>query len=1043
MTGIDPCVVISGALPVTQTAFDIRGRQIGAISLEIKKVTMFIRSIALVLLASFPVISVSCRSSSGPPYSPDAALETFQIAEPFRIELVAAEPEVADPVAISFDGNGRMYVVEMADYPMGDTTDGRIRRLEDRDGDGYYETSAIFADGLQFPTSAMPWKEGILVTSAPDILYLVDTDGDGKADKREVVLTGFNPFNPQLRANGLLYGIDNWIYGAYPKVGPSRRHPEKFGQPGEPLHFPGKPGMQPVDISELGMDFRFKPHDFIVEPAPGNSQFGNAFDASGNRFMLWNSNHIRHSVIAYRYLTRNPYLSVPSAMEFPSDHENQSKVFPITEQPIYMHESQVGQFTSACGNSVYTGGKFPERYESVYFVCEPVHNLVHADLLTPRGATFVASRALENREFLASTDPWFKPVFTTVSPDGGLYVVDYYRKYVEHPDYVPEGLEGEFDLRTGEGMGRIYRILPEGATRNAVPNLQELPAANLVQTLNHSNLWWRTTAQRLLVERQERSVAEQLRQLATGASSAYTRIHALWTLQGLGELEAGDVSVALEDSSPLVREHAVRLTEQFNDPQLHSKLLSMADDPSDRVQFQLACTLGDLPSSESFQPLLEIALRHVEDEWYQIAVLTAASENALQWYRALVDDKAFQEESEGKAQFLTRVTSIMGTRRNPGEIEATLSIVRRGSGDWWKSASLEGLSDGLDRASGDRIILSESAQNHLVALLSDSSARVVDSALGVAESIHWSSTLPLERRVKAAEDRLAGPEQELEDRLNDVRILGLAQSDETIAPLSRLLSPQEPTEVQRAAAQALLQKGSEKAIRAALANWSSHSAAVRDVIWNGLLTSPTHLNLFLDDVEAGTIPVRSVERSRVTQLTEYRDETLRARANTIFAGVVVDRSAVIERYLPAIEMDGDPEKGKQVYLDHCSACHQLGEMGVEVGPDLLNLARRRSKSYFLNQILDPSADISPGYETYIIETRDGATYSGVVAEESPTAITLKRRDAASDTILRSEIESLRVSTLSTMPEDLEIAVSIEDMAHLLEYLETLRTPGPQ
>lgn len=423
---------------------------------------MFIRSATTVVLFLLSAALLSCGSEPGPPHEPDAALETFQLPEPFQIELVAAEPLIADPVAISFDAGGRMYVVEMADYPMGDTTDGRIRRLEDRDGDGQYETSKIFADGLHFPTSAMPWKDGILVTSAPDILYLVDTDGDGQADQREVVLTGFNPYNPQLRANGLLYGIDNWIYGAYPKVGPSRRHPEEFGQPGGPLHFPGKPEVGAVDVSELGTDFRFKPDEFIVEPSSGNSQFGNALDADGNRFMLWNSNHIRHSVVPYRYLTRNPYLSVPSAMEFPSDHENQSRVFPITEQPIYMHESQVGQFTSACGNSVYTGGKFPEQYEGAYFVCEPVHNLIHADFLIPKGATFVAKRALENREFLASTDPWFKPVFTTVAPDGGLYVVDYYRKYVEHPDYVPEGFEGQFDLRTGEGMGRIYRILPEG-----------------------------------------------------------------------------------------------------------------------------------------------------------------------------------------------------------------------------------------------------------------------------------------------------------------------------------------------------------------------------------------------------------------------------------------------------------------------------------------------------------------------------------------------------------------------------------------------------
>jgi putative membrane-bound dehydrogenase-like protein len=431
-----------------------------------------------------------------PPFSPEEALATFRLAEGFQIELVAAEPDVADPVAMAFDPQGQLYVVEMIDYPDERQPQGRIRLLQDHDEDGRFETSFVFADELHFPTGVMPWKEGILVAAAPDIFYLADTNGDHRADQRQVLLTGFNPFNPQLRVNGLLYGIDNWIYGAYPKVGPSRRNPEQFGQPGEPLHFPGHPEVSAVDVAQIGSDFRFRPEQLKIEPAAGNSQYGNTFNGRHHRFGLWNNNHIRHMVIENRYLERNPYQSVASPMHFPSDHENQSIVYPVTEGPVYVHESQAGMFTSACGNTAYAGGSFPPPYDESYFVCEPVHNLVHSDLLVPRGATYIAQRALDRREFLASTDSWFKPVFTTVGPDGALYVVDYYRKYVEHPDYVPEGMEGRFDLREGAGKGRIYRVRHGPREPVSRPRLKDASSAELAGKLSHPNLCSRRCAAR-------------------------------------------------------------------------------------------------------------------------------------------------------------------------------------------------------------------------------------------------------------------------------------------------------------------------------------------------------------------------------------------------------------------------------------------------------------------------------------------------------------------------------------------------------------------
>ncbi len=285
----------------------------------------------------------ACAGEESPPYSPLEAVQTFHLPQGFHIELVVSEPLIADPVAMAFDPQGRLFVLEMGDYPMQPNPQGRVVVLEDSDDQGGFTKRSVYADNLPFPTGLMLWREGVLVAAAPHIYYLPDENRDLRADERVVLLTGFNPYNPQLRVNGLLYGIDNWIYGAYPKVGPSRRNPEQFGQPGEALHFPGHPEVPAVDVSALGTDFRFRPDLQKLEPLSGNSQYGNAFDTRGNRFALWNNNHIRHPVIAHRYLARNPYLAVSSAMQFPSDHENQSTVYPVTENPIYIQRVPGGK----------------------------------------------------------------------------------------------------------------------------------------------------------------------------------------------------------------------------------------------------------------------------------------------------------------------------------------------------------------------------------------------------------------------------------------------------------------------------------------------------------------------------------------------------------------------------------------------------------------------------------------------------------------------------------------------------------------------------
>ena len=1000
---------------------------------------------SLLFFAAGLLVYGGCQTKThGPPFSPKDALTTFRLTEGFRIELVAAEPEVADPIAMAFDPQGQIYVVEMIDYPDERKPGGRIRLLEDRDQDGRFETSFIFADGFHFPTGVMLWKDGILVAAAPDIFYVADTDGDQRADKRQVLLSGFNPFNPQLRVNGLLYGIDNWIYGVYPKVGPSRRNPEQFGKPGGPLHFPDHPEVPPVDISPLGTDFRFQPDQLKLEPAAGNSQYGNTFNERGHRFGLWNNNHIRHMVIDGKYLERNPSQSVASSMQFPSDHENQSIVYPITEHPIYIHESQVGMFTSACGNSAYTGGNFPAPYDHSYFVCEPLHNLVHSDLLKPRGATYVAQRSVDGAEFLASTDGWFKPVFTTVGPDGALYVVDYYRKYIEHPDYVPEGMEGKFDLREGAGKGRIYRILHSSSKTVARPQLKNASSAELAGQLSNPNLWWRTTAQRLLVERQDMSIIPQLEALARQTAAPQGRAHALWTLEGLGRLSPEQVQAALADPSPLVREQAIRLSERVISATVRQKLLEMTEDPDDRVLFQLACTLGSNVDEPAFNALMKITLARIEDSWFQIAALSAAPVSGSTWFQAAGRQPGFlSNASKGKEDFLRRVASIVGAKQDDREVSALLASVNRPTGaDWWRVATLAGMAEGMQRGGRKQVTLSRSAQATLSELLG-ASPKVVSATLDVIEKTTAPDLPRLQSAIQRSTAVARNDKDPLEVRVNAVRMLGLDRSNSSLSLLDQLLVPQQPTAIQRAAAQSMLAHGSPAAARILLDKWKNFSLPVSETVWSAFSRNKGHLGLLLDAVEAGKISQFSFNATRVNQLLRHNDDGVRKRAKALFTAVARDRQTIISSYHDAASRRGDVARGKEVFRAACSGCHRIGDAGSEVGPNLIDLGGRLTKGYMLTQILDPNANIAGGYEEYIIETADGGTVTGIMVEDSATSVTLRRKGGDQDTVLRSTILRIRPSTVSAMPEGMEREINQQQMSDLLEYLQNLGSAAAQ
>lgn len=557
--------------------------------------------------ARFMTFDELARPPAPPPRSPQESLRAIQVSPGFEVELVAAEPLVQDPVYVDWDERGRMWVVEMSDYPFhehkGTSRGGRVKILESTRGDGVYDKATVFLDGLRYPTGLARWRNGVIVASVPEVFHAEDTDGDGRADRRTVLFDGFTQGNPQHLVNGFCWGLDGWYYGGNGDSGGKVRD-VSTGR----IH----------DLS--GRDFRFNPRTGEFQLQAGRAQYGRWRDDFGNWFANTNNAIGWHYFLDDRYLARNPKLAVPTLRR--NLNPSGTPIFPVSAPMRRLNQpGAVNVLTSACNPMPYRDDLFGPGFAGSLLICEPANNLVHREVLVPDDVTFSSRRSAGEpaSEFLASADNWSRFTQARTGPDGCVYVVDMYRLIIEHPEWIPPQMLGSLDLFAGHDKGRIYRVRPKGTTPRAMPDLGRMTEAELGALLRSPNGWTRDTAQRLLVERGSGWSTAGL----DGSPAA--QVQQLCTMGTLGTLSDATLRSALRSPHAPVREHAVRLSEErLTQPDLLGEVLASAKDEDPRVRYQAALTLGATRDGRRDAALSELGKVAGGNAPMLIALLTSA-----------------------------------------------------------------------------------------------------------------------------------------------------------------------------------------------------------------------------------------------------------------------------------------------------------------------------------------------------------------------------------------------------------------------------------
>jgi len=667
------------------------------------------------------------------PMTPEQSAAAFKLPEGFRMEVVASEPLIASPSAVCWDERGRMFVSELHGYNLAGQLDieelnksgmldtkvrrvqagekfkkaaeagtfGVVKVLRDTDGDGRMDAADVWASDLPPVYGLVPARGGVIVACAPDIIFLADRDGDGRAEVREKLFSGFPTGELERGINAPQWGADGWIY---------------FGRGWGGGSITGPYLVAPVQLP--GTDFRIRADGSAIEPVTGNTQtFGFAMTEAGGRFTVTTTfPGISIAPIPWRYLARNPDAATPSLEANTGDQRAYAISQPHpwrqkrADDPAYFQyyhsrygaaESEAaGWFTSACGPMIYQDHVLPGLHGQ-YFVCEPSGNLIHRALIEADGSALKLLRAPgeEQSEFAATSDQWSHPMNLTHGPDGSIWVIDYYREIIEDYSAIPRHLQQQYGVYAGHDRGRIYRLTHKDAPPGPSADMSAIKGKALVRECASPLLWRRQTAQRLLVERGEKQDAPALRELlASKEAEPSTVITALRTLEQLGVLIPSDIQPFISHPSAAVRIHGLQLADHWlamseGRALLDSLLKASVMETDPRVQIQIALSLGEARDPSSFAALTRLSLDRLSVRWMDAAILSSLHGRGLEMLTALLDDP------RASLPFLASLAQSIGASRDEAKLARALALVARAAPDI-QVATINALAKGRKNAPG-------------------------------------------------------------------------------------------------------------------------------------------------------------------------------------------------------------------------------------------------------------------------------------------------------------------------------------------------------
>jgi putative membrane-bound dehydrogenase-like protein len=990
----------------------------------------------------------------GGPTAPAKAAAKLNPHPDFTVSLVASEPLFEKAISMDWDEQKRLWVAETVEYPNGKRINkndrpitqyrdfnpteytgekedrpgrDRISFLVDTDGDGRPDKKQVFYEGLELVTSLVFYKDGVIVGQAPDILWIRDTDHDGKADKVEKLYTGFGTFDTHAVINNFRRDMDGWVYCA---VGYSAGNPvsavtgKSFGR---------------ISAGIL----RFKPDGSALEQVSSGSCNTWGFDFSADNELFFTTatcgEHLLHIVMPEKVLAKGSIGGVRAFSVVP-DHQ---KAYPPIQhkRQAYVQIDWVGQFTAAAGCAIYTGGAWPEKYDGTAFLSEATINLVHNDWIKPQGSTYVAGKepGREETEFLGGNDLWFRPIHQRVGPDGALYVIDFYNQAAIHNDTRgPAHGANNAAVRPDRDhhFGRIYRIQHKNAKKLPEANLAGKDSAAWVKALEHPNGWVRMTATRLLLDNQPEQAVAALKNLVKNGSN-YGQIHALYILNNYGQLDDQLLNVALQSNDSIVRKNALRILADSENPSESekSKVIAALNDSDHRARIQALIALGNYPATEDVAKALVKAWPNLADKYQQSAAIGVANKDPQLFLAA-----AFNAENQmGLADFVGNLSRQLALKQDASAAANLIVFVSKqpAKADDLKRLAIEAIATTLK--ADNTPAWSGELKESLKRLISSENQAIRGSVLPLVA--RWDKSNELADDVKPMVAQLSSrlADQSIADDARATiaqNLLGVSRVNPEIIPaVGKSLNSNTSVEFKKRIIEALGTVNDPAAGAQLIANFSQLSPELRDAAFGQILKREDWSMALLNAIADKKLELLALSPISIHRLRTHPSKSVAEKANKTIDDLrgpeLKEKDALIEQFARVAEQPGNPENGHAIFTQNCATCHKFKNEGSDLAPELTGMGAHGPHELLIH-IIDPNRVVEPNFVSTSIETKDELSYDGIITRENRSTVTLRTANGTFE-IPQRDIKTRRSTGLSLMPNGFE-ALGKENLRDLIAFI---------